>query len=239
MISTMTDHPAPLDDVRTFRDRYARGGYTWTMRVNQYAAAHLALGAIRWGLSPKRITIVYLGVGLFTSLLFSALYTVSPVGASICGLVGWQLAYTLDCLDGQVARATGRSSPQGGVLDLLVDLLVHASVMVALFPIVVGTLDPRWQIPVAVVLSCGWLISPYFCGVAAILPSATNPRRQSLMLRLISGGRDYGLQVALLPILLLVDARAALAVLALFVALDYLALIKGIVEFASGRRETL
>jgi phosphatidylglycerophosphate synthase len=47
-------------------------------------------------------------------------------------VVGWQVAFALDCTDGQLARARGVSSAFGAWLDQLADFLAHLAVYVAL-----------------------------------------------------------------------------------------------------------
>ena len=41
----------------------------------------------------------------------------------VLGVLGVELAYILDCADGQLARLTGRTSPVGSELDFLMDEL--------------------------------------------------------------------------------------------------------------------
>ena len=64
------------------------------------------------------------------------------------GVIGVELAYILDCADGQLARVTGRSSPVGGELDFLLDEIKAFALVAALTvrwglesP---GTPEPYW-----------------------------------------------------------------------------------------------
>ena len=53
-----------------------------------------------------------------------------PVG--LLALVGWQLAYALDCADGQLARVTGQTSPAGARVDVLCDVAAQIALVTAL-----------------------------------------------------------------------------------------------------------
>ena len=60
-----------------------------------------------------------------------------PLGLWL-GVVGVELAYILDCVDGQLARVTGRTSIIGGELDFLMDELKAV--------LLIGALTVRWSI---------------------------------------------------------------------------------------------
>ena len=114
---------------------------------------------------------------------------------SITGLVGiilWQLAYALDCADGQLARATGRASSSGARLDTFVDLAVQTSVLVAIASVV-----EHWSHPptaLVVILVGTWYVN--FIGYlhdridAKAVPSLL-PSRAALV-SVVKLGRDYG-----------------------------------------------
>src|SRR5690606_10341450 len=50
----------------------------------------------------------------------------------LVALVGWQVAYALDCADGQLARVTGRGSPAGARVDVLCDVAAQIALVTAL-----------------------------------------------------------------------------------------------------------
>src|SRR5262252_8303651 len=47
---------------------------------------------------------------------------VTPWVVGLVALVAWQIAYALDCADGQLARVGGRTSAAGGRVDVLCDV---------------------------------------------------------------------------------------------------------------------
>ena len=77
----------------------------------------LTRGAVRLGLSPNLITVVSLVVGIGAAGFFAAGYPV-PV---IIGAVLLQLSLVIDCVDGEVARATRKFSALGAWLDASTD----------------------------------------------------------------------------------------------------------------------
>ncbi|MDQ4093096.1 MAG: CDP-alcohol phosphatidyltransferase family protein [Actinomycetota bacterium] len=71
----------------------------------------------------------------------------------LIALVLWQLAYVLDCADGQVARATGKQSDFGARVDVLVDFLVHGAIICSLITVIARWSDP----PAALLAACAAL----------------------------------------------------------------------------------
>ena len=88
-----------------------KGEMWWTLRVNQFLASHLAAVAGRSGVSPNMLSLTNAVVGLSTSAVVIAVYPTSRIVAAAAALLGWQLAYTLDCADGQLARSKTRQAP--------------------------------------------------------------------------------------------------------------------------------
>jgi phosphatidylglycerophosphate synthase len=70
-------------------------------------------------LSPNQVTIASLGI----TLLAAALVAFGGRSAWIAAGILVQAGFVLDCLDGQLARATGRVSDFGRYLDSLTDLV--------------------------------------------------------------------------------------------------------------------
>jgi phosphatidylglycerophosphate synthase len=86
----------------------------------------MAKPLIAAGLSPTQVTLMAAGLGLL---------------AAVCigfGSFGWRMAAIalgtvsslFDILDGTVARNTGRSSPLGAFLDLVLDRVVEAAIII-------------------------------------------------------------------------------------------------------------
>lgn len=99
--------------------RFSAGGHPLTRLLSQRLGARLAWLAYRIGLSPSAVTVLGLTVFLATAGLYATLP--AGIGPALACLVLLQLGYALDCADGQLARATARTSAFGGWLDLACD----------------------------------------------------------------------------------------------------------------------
>ncbi len=88
----------------------------------QKAFDRMAKPLIRIGLSPTQITVVAALLGIAAcglTALGSFPFRMAAIGVGAVSAL-------LDILDGTVARATGRSSPLGAFLDLILDRIVEA-----------------------------------------------------------------------------------------------------------------
>lgn len=74
---------------------------------------------------PDALTAAGLLVGL-------AAAAAAALGRFDVALAGWVLNRTLDGLDGDVARLTGRAGARGAYLDLMADLIVYAAIPLGL-----------------------------------------------------------------------------------------------------------
>jgi phosphatidylglycerophosphate synthase len=135
------------------------GGFLCTTHVNERLASSVAALAIKWGVHPSVISVLDLLVAVAGSA-----YLIAAAGDAhqfwVAGLVAcvcWQISYILDCADGQVARATGKSSDYGARVDVLVDFFVHCVVIAALLA-VIAEVSP---IPAAVAASIAgmWMVN--------------------------------------------------------------------------------
>jgi len=82
--------------------------------------------AIAWvlsftGVSPNAVTALSAVLGLAAGICALG---GSPAAFLLCGLL-FQVSNFLDCADGQLARLTGRQSPEGRVIDGFADYLVY------------------------------------------------------------------------------------------------------------------
>jgi phosphatidylglycerophosphate synthase len=112
----------------------ASGSPEWLSRqFNDRLGAHLSARFLRRGVSANMVTMMGLAVHVVTAGMVFALPAESRLAAAIVALIGWQIAYTLDCSDGQVARASARHSPEGAVLDLLADYLSHTLILMVVW----------------------------------------------------------------------------------------------------------
>lgn len=104
-----------------WRQQFSAGGGLLTQVFSQRLGALMAYSGFRAGVSPNLLTGLAMATSLVGSLLFAFL---APgwAGTLLCALL-YQLAYGFDCSDGQLARATQRSSEFGGWLDVMADLV--------------------------------------------------------------------------------------------------------------------
>jgi phosphatidylglycerophosphate synthase len=130
-----------------------RGGGPLTVALSQRAGAHLCVPAYRLGLHPSVLTLGGLVCGTAGAVL--VLLGGARPHTDLVAVLLWQLAYCLDCADGQLARYTGRAGKAGARLDVMCDLAVHAAVVVA---ITVSTVRHDPATPT-------WLTSAFACAV--------------------------------------------------------------------------
>ena len=84
--------------------------------------------AIALGITPNQLSVASLLVGLAAAWCF---WLGTPV-ATMAGLLVYVVAVVLDHADGEVARLTLAESRLGEWLDILVDTLVHATMVIAM-----------------------------------------------------------------------------------------------------------
>lgn len=128
----------------------------FTTKVNDPFASCLAAVAMRFGIHPTVLSLSNMALAVVASavVILQADSLQSPWLPGLGALVLWQLAYTLDCADGQLARATGKTSSFGARTDVLVDFLANAVVIAALLTVVVQQVDV--PVPVLVIAAAMW-----------------------------------------------------------------------------------
>jgi phosphatidylglycerophosphate synthase len=164
--STPVEASRPVEDGRLrlvacyHRARANRGdGELFTELVNDRLGSFPATVAIRLGIHPSVLTLTGFVLGVIASIVVIA-HADDAHGLWAPGLFGfvcWQLAYVLDCADGQVARATGKQSDFGGRVDVLVDFSVQSSIICA-----VVTVIARWShrpIVLLAVFATTWFVN--------------------------------------------------------------------------------
>lgn len=92
----------------------------WTEWVSRPPAALVVWSLRRLPITPNQVTFLSLAVFATAALLLLAWPTQAGLIAAACVV---QLAYILDCADGQLARHRGIASPVGALLDFLMDEL--------------------------------------------------------------------------------------------------------------------
>jgi len=107
----------------------ATDGFFTTFFVSPYSK-YLARWAARRGLTPNQVTVASLGMGA----LAAAAFATGERWGLVAGAILLQLAFTTDCVDGQLARYTRTFSAFGAWLDSTFDrfkeYLVYAGLAV-------------------------------------------------------------------------------------------------------------
>jgi phosphatidylglycerophosphate synthase len=118
--------------IPTFRDfwnkNYAVSCFPPTWYIFQRLGAILAFTGFRFGISPNGMTALGGVLGFITIWLFGTLPNDNI--SSIQLAIMFAIVYSFDCSDGQLARATGKTSDWGKWFDLTIDLL-----LIILFPL--------------------------------------------------------------------------------------------------------
>ena len=217
---------------RDFRRRYqAPEGLFWIRRVNHSLGAVIALLLFPTRVTPNAVTVAGFVAHLAGAAAAALLTPPAPIAGVLFVLVAWQLAFSLDCADGPLARARGQTSAFGAWFDQLVDSMSRAAVYAGLIVFLVRALAPD---PIAVALLASGAVS------MALLQTFSSWQRVSLIgggspvadvpgasARLLRAGQqlvDYGAflflasVLLLAPPLLLVFVVLSALVNALFVA---------------------
>jgi len=216
--------PSPnAEPVATAADYYAvnRGGGLFSEAVSQHLGARIAVFAHKYKLAPTVLTVANLGLGCLVS--FAVIAAAVPVAEGriwawpigLLALIGWQVAYALDCSDGQLARVTGQTSPAGARVDVLCDVAAQIALVAAL------AATAEAQVPE----TPGWLLAA-FAGtwmvnlVTSVMQSgpqaASMVSSTSLPVRLAKLVRDYGAVIFLAGVVLTVAPQWTIWVVGLF-----------------------
>lgn len=86
----------------------------------------IAHGCIKIGLTPTRLTIIALILGVLAAYLNHLVYPIAAV------IILW-ISGLIDALDGTVARITDTKSDLGAFLDITFDRVVEVSILYSLF----------------------------------------------------------------------------------------------------------
>ncbi|MFD6567062.1 CDP-alcohol phosphatidyltransferase family protein [Micromonospora profundi] len=205
--------------------RVNRGGGLFSESISQWLGAVFALVAQRLGLRPTALTLANLVLGLATSITVVAL--AGPVAAGdvpawvvgLLALIGWQVAYSLDCADGQLARVTGQGSAAGARIDILCDVAAQIALVAALAATAVaqepGT--PTWLVAT---FAGTWMVNL----VTSVMQSGPNAASMvtstSLPVRLVKLVRDYGAVIFVAAVVLAVAPALVLWVMVAFTVVN-------------------
>ena len=100
----------------------------WSRRVNVRIGAIITLFLLRTRVTPNEVSFA----GLFANLGGAVLVLLAPAPAPLSTVIAvfliWQFGFSLDCADGQLARARGSATPFGAWLDQILDFVTHTAV---------------------------------------------------------------------------------------------------------------
>jgi phosphatidylglycerophosphate synthase len=179
-----------------------RGGGLFTETVNQRIGAHMAVGAHRAKLPPTALTLTNLVLGFAAAVLvISAHGRLPDVVLGLVALVLWQVAYSLDCADGQLARVTGTGSPAGARVDVLCDVALQIALVAAVASVAVEyePAPPAWLIGA---FAGTWMVNLVTSILQQGESAASLVTGSSLPVRLIKLIRDYGAVVTVVALVL-------------------------------------
>ncbi|NUR73962.1 MAG: CDP-alcohol phosphatidyltransferase family protein [Hamadaea sp.] len=191
-----------MPSVREFYE-VNRGGGLFSEAVSQRLGAVTAYAASRLGLRPTTLTLANLAIGLTVSTLVVAFSASCPLWMRLLALVGWQVAYVLDCSDGQLARVTGQRSAAGARIDILCDVASQIALVTAISAVAFSRSDaPVWLLTA---FAGTWMVNL----VTSVLQSGPNadsmvPSR-SLPVRVIKLVRDPGAVFLLAGLVLAIE----------------------------------
>ena len=155
--------------------------------VNRRLSWPISLVLLRAGVSPGAATVATFFFALAAAAVL-ALGVVWPAALVLGGLLV-QLASILDGVDGEIARASLRSSPFGGFLDSVLDRAADAAVLAAL-AVAAGLDATTWALLAAALF--GSLMTPYVKAAYEAAYRRPLPRPISRF----NAGRDVRLLVA-------------------------------------------
>ena len=140
------EHIADHDEERALLDSAVKSndGFFTTFFVSPYSK-YIARWAARRGLTPNGVTLISLGVGAAAAAGFA---TGGRAGL-VVGAVLLQAAFTLDCVDGQLARYTRTFTKFGAWLDSVFDRTKEYLVFAGLAVGASRAGDPVWGLAAA------------------------------------------------------------------------------------------
>ncbi len=211
----------------TAADFYAvnRGGGLFSEAISQRIGARIAVAAHKRGLAPTVLTVTNLGLGCLVS--FAVIATADPIAdgrmwawpIGLLALVGWQIAYALDCADGQLARVTGQTSAAGGRIDVLCDVATQIALVAALAATAKAQVSatPAWLLAA---FAGTWMVNLVTSVMQSGPQAASMVTSRSLPVRLVKLVRDYGAVIALAGVVLTVAPQWTIWVVALFTLIN-------------------
>lgn len=222
--------------------RARSGGFLYSTVVSDRLGSCVAAVALRFDVHPSILTLVNFSLGVAGSAAVTVGAGRAHPNWLVClGVALWQLAYVFDCSDGQVARASGKTTPSGAQLDPLVDLAVQCSIVAAL-----ATVVEHWShtsVALLALFAGTWTINLFtFLAKKASPRGLSSPLRSpSWMPDAVKLTRDYGFLIlvvgvwaAAAPSTLVVPVLTALVV-NLVILVSHIALL-GVTSIYGGQQ---
>ena len=217
----MTPPSPPAEPTAADFYRVNRGGGLFSELVAQRVGARIAVFANKHHIAPTVLTVGNLGLGCLVSVAVVALAEpvadgrvwAWPVG--LLALLGWHLAYALDCSDGQLARVTGQTSPAGARIDVLCDVAAQIALVAALGSVAAAQVPetPAWLLAA---FAGTWMVNLVTSVMQAGPSSASMVTSTSTPVRLVKLVRDYGFVIALAGAVLTVAPQWTIWLVGLF-----------------------
>jgi phosphatidylglycerophosphate synthase len=202
-----------------------RGGGLFSEAVSQHIGSYFAAFAYKKQLAPTVLTVANLGLGCLVS--FAVIATAGPIAdgriwawpIGLLALVGWQIAYALDCSDGQLARVTGQTSPAGGRIDVLCDVAAQIALVAALAATAKAQVPatPAWLLAA---FAGTWMVNLVTSVMQSGPQAASMVSSTSLPVRLVKLVRDYGAVIALAGLVLTVAPQLTIWLVGLFTLIN-------------------
>ncbi|MFY1696812.1 MULTISPECIES: CDP-alcohol phosphatidyltransferase family protein [unclassified Solwaraspora] len=202
-----------------------RGGGLFSEAVSQRLGAVFAYAGARLRLAPTVLTVANLLLGLAASVAVIASADAVAAGSvpawliGLVALVGWQIAYALDCADGQLARVTGQTSPAGARVDVLCDVAAQIALVTALSTVAVAQV-PATPVWLVAAFAGTWMVNLVTSVMQAGPNAASMVTSTSLPVRLVKLIRDYGAVILVAGVVLTVAPALAVWVIAAFTVVN-------------------
>lgn len=202
-----------------------RGGGLFSEAISQRIGAHIAAYAYRRHLAPTVLTVANLGLGVLVS--FAVIAAAGPIARGhlwawpigLLALVGWQIAYALDCSDGQLARVTGQTSSAGARVDVLCDVAAQIALVAALAATAKAQVPatPAWLLAA---FAGTWMVNLVTSVMQSGPQAASMVSSTSLPVRVLKLVRDYGAVIALAGLVLTIAPHWTVWLVGLFTLIN-------------------
>ncbi|MEV0455661.1 CDP-alcohol phosphatidyltransferase family protein [Catellatospora methionotrophica] len=202
-------------------DFYAvnRGGGLFSEAFSQRLGAVFALVAARMGLKPTHLTLLNLVLGIAVSVVLvlraqDGTAAITPL-YGLLALLGWQVAYSLDCADGQLARVTRQGSAAGARIDILCDVASQILLVTAL--VAVGR-PPLW---LGALFAASWMVNLVTSVLATQGDANSMMTSTSLPVRIVKLVRDYGAVIFVAGLVLTLAPALTIWFIAAFTVVNF------------------